>query len=169
MKPWTGQFCLSAPPGRFYSILESRVLLADARIRGARARRIALPVKAWFIRVLLLNGEFGNNHFSTFGRQQKQQQYKIIIINYTKKNKCRANWLPGHREFSRFSRWPVRPCMWPWTTQPVIRVNFMKSWINKLSIDVWFVRIGQYLAEIQLFENLESEGAEKSKYWKNRL
>ncbi len=31
--------------------------------------------------------------------------------------------------------------------------------INKLSIDVWFVRIGQYLAEIQLFENLEPEGA----------
>ncbi len=28
-----------------------------------------------------------------------------------------------------------------------------------MSIDVWFVRIGQYLAEIQLFENLESEGA----------
>ncbi len=35
---------------------------------------------------------------------------------------------------------------------------------NKLSIDVWFVMIGQYLAEIQLFENLESEGAKKSKY-----
>ncbi len=33
---------------------------------------------------------------------------------------------------------------------------------NKLSIDVWFVRIGQYLAEIQLFENLESEGAKKN-------
>ncbi len=32
-------------------------------------------------------------------------------------------------------------------------------WINKLSIDVWFVMIGQYLSEIQLFENLESEGA----------
>ncbi len=29
-----------------------------------------------------------------------------------------------------------------------------ESWINKLSIDVWFVMIGQYLAEIQLFENL---------------
>ncbi len=29
----------------------------------------------------------------------------------------------------------------------------------KLSIDIWFVRIGQYLAEIQLFENQESEGA----------
>ncbi len=25
--------------------------------------------------------------------------------------------------------------------------------------------IGQYLAEIQLFENLESEGAKKPKYW----
>ncbi len=24
---------------------------------------------------------------------------------------------------------------------------------------MWFVRIGQYLAEMQLFENLESEGA----------
>ncbi len=35
--------------------------------------------------------------------------------------------------------------------------------INKLSIDVWFVRIGQYLAEIQLFENLESEGAKKNR------
>ncbi len=35
---------------------------------------------------------------------------------------------------------------------------------NNISIDVWFVMIGQYLAEIQLFENLESEGAKKSKY-----
>ncbi len=39
-----------------------------------------------------------------------------------------------------------------------------ESRINNLSIDVWFVMIGQYLAEIQLFENLESEGAKKSKY-----
>ncbi len=30
------------------------------------------------------------------------------------------------------------------------------------SIDVWFVRIGQYLAEIQLFDNLESEGAKQN-------
>ncbi len=44
-----------------------------------------------------------------------------------------------------------------------------ESWIIKLSIDVWFVMIGQYLAEIQLFENLESEGAKKSKYWENHL
>ncbi len=29
------------------------------------------------------------------------------------------------------------------------------------SIDVWFVRIGLYVAEIQLFKNLESEGAKK--------
>ncbi len=44
-----------------------------------------------------------------------------------------------------------------------------ESRINKLSIDVWFVRIGQCLAEIQLFEILESEGAKKSKYWENHL
>ncbi len=44
-----------------------------------------------------------------------------------------------------------------------------ESWINKISIDVWFVRIGQYLAEIPLSENLESESARKSKYWENRL
>ncbi len=44
-----------------------------------------------------------------------------------------------------------------------------ESWINNISIDVWFVRIGQYLSEIQLFENLESEGAKKSKYWENHL
>ncbi len=34
---------------------------------------------------------------------------------------------------------------------------------NNISIDVWFVRIGQYLAEIQLFKNLESEDAKKLK------
>ncbi len=41
--------------------------------------------------------------------------------------------------------------------------------INKLSVDVWFFIIGQYLADIQLFENLESEGAKKSEYWENLL
>ncbi len=56
------------------------------------------------------------------------------------------------------------------------KVNFIheiytshESRINKLSIDECFVRIGQYLAELQLFENLESEGAKKSKYWENHL
>ncbi len=55
--------------------------------------------------------------------------------------------------------------IWPWNTISVIRVMFLKSskiWINKLSIDLWFVMIGQYLAEIQLFENLESEGEKKN-------
>ena len=42
-----------------------------------------------------------------------------------------------------------------------------ESWINKLSIDVWFVKIEQYLADTT--ENLESEGATKSKHWENRL
>ncbi len=37
--------------------------------------------------------------------------------------------------------------MWPWTTKPVISVIFSE--------------IEQYLAEMQLFEYLESEGAKK--------
>ncbi len=37
--------------------------------------------------------------------------------------------------------------------------------INNISIGIWFVMIGEYLAEMQLFENMESEGAKKSKYW----
>ncbi len=44
-----------------------------------------------------------------------------------------------------------------------------ESWINKLFIDVWFVIKGQYLDNIQQYENLESEGAKKSKYWKNHI
>ncbi len=41
-----------------------------------------------------------------------------------------------------------------------------ENWISKLSVDVWFVRIRQYLAEIQLFENPQSEGANKSHFVK---
>ncbi len=37
-----------------------------------------------------------------------------------------------------------------------------KGILNKISIDIWIVMIGQYLVEIQLFENLESEGAKKN-------
>ncbi len=60
--------------------------------------------------------------------------------------------------------------LWPWTTKPDLSIHFSfeikiytshESWINMLSSDVWFVRIGQYLAEIQLFENLESEVQKK--------
>ncbi len=33
--------------------------------------------------------------------------------------------------------------MWPWTTKPVIWIyTSSKSWINKLSINVWFIKIG---------------------------
>ncbi len=46
----------------------------------------------------------------------------------------------------------------PWTTKPVVSVIFSKLKVihhlkaeKKLSIDAWFVRIWQYLAEIQLF------------------
>ncbi len=33
-----------------------------------------------------------------------------------------------------------------------------ESWINKLFIDAWFVLMDQYLSEIQILENLKSEG-----------
>ncbi len=37
--------------------------------------------------------------------------------------------------------------MWPWTTKPFIAIYNLPfiSWINHISIDVWFVMIGQYL------------------------
>ncbi len=37
----------------------------------------------------------------------------------------------------------------PWTSKPhFFDVENWVSWINKLSIDVWFVMLGHYLAEI---------------------
>ncbi len=51
--------------------------------------------------------------------------------------------------------------MWPWSTKPykgqVFKIEIYtssESWINKLSIDVWFVMIGQYLAENQNIEKI---------------
>ncbi len=40
-----------------------------------------------------------------------------------------------------------------------VNKNIHFEYIWQLCIDVWFVRIGQYLPEIYLFENLESESA----------
>ncbi len=37
----------------------------------------------------------------------------------------------------------------------------IEKYTYKVSIDVWLVRIGTYMAEIQLLENLESEGKKK--------
>ncbi len=37
-----------------------------------------------------------------------------------------------------------------------------ESLINRVSVDVWFIRIWQYLANIQQYENLESEGVKKN-------
>ncbi len=59
--------------------------------------------------------------------------------------------------------------MWPLTKnnsqkgQFIWNLNYEFIWINKLSFDVWFVRIEKYLAERQLFECLESEGAKNIK------
>ncbi len=40
--------------------------------------------------------------------------------------------------------------------------NIHNTLFSQLSDYVWFVMIGQCLTEIQLFENLESEGAKKN-------
>ncbi len=50
---------------------------------------------------------------------------------------------------------------WNWDLYVIWKQADVNNEINKLSIDEWFVRIGQYLAEIQLSENLKSEGAKK--------
>ncbi len=57
--------------------------------------------------------------------------------------------------------------MWICTPKPQVPIVILikiytssESWIHKLSINVM---IWWYLAEMQLFENLESEGAKQSK------
>ncbi len=45
-----------------------------------------------------------------------------------------------------------------------IEIYLPESQISKLSVYVWFVRTGQYLAVIQLFENLKSQWA--NIFWK---
>ncbi len=95
----------------------------------------------------------------------------IIRSPFTEKhNHCMRN------QFNINSWWTIICDPGPQNSHTVIRVNLeievytsSESWINNLSIDVWFVMIGQYLSEIQLFVNLESEGAKKSKYWENHL
>ncbi len=57
--------------------------------------------------------------------------------------------------------------MWPWSTKPVMRVKFLdieiytssESWINHISVDVWFVMIGQYLKiwNLRVQKNLNIE------------
>ncbi len=46
-----------------------------------------------------------------------------------------------------------------WFAQTIEIYASSESWINNISIDVWFVMIGQYLKKVQ----------QKSKYWKNNL
>ncbi len=53
--------------------------------------------------------------------------------------------------------WP-RSSVTPSSVFFLLLLRFIHK-INKLAIDVWFVRIRQYLSELQLFENMETEGA----------
>ncbi len=70
--------------------------------------------------------------------------HNLILETKTSQSICMA-----HIILHRDGKWLISYTR-PWTT--VIRVFFI---INKLSIDVWFVRRVQYFVEIQLFENLE--------------
>ncbi len=84
------------------------------------------------------------------------------------KSKCTDNLVLQHKELT----WRIRS----WCNQVISERSYVtqdhktshkgqffkieiytspKSWINKLSIDVLFVRIWQYLAKMQLFENLK--------------
>ncbi len=95
-------------------------------------------------------------------------------------------WLSHHTDCctSLWTAFPIMHCtdftqLWPITHTLYVTldhkkkksVNFFPNWDlyiiwklkNNISIDIWFVMIGQYLTEIQLFENLESEGVKKSK------
>ncbi len=51
--------------------------------------------------------------------------------------------------------------MWPWTTKPVMIFINLKA--EKITFPLIYGLLGWDLVEIQLFENLESEGAKKKK------
>ncbi len=112
--------------------------------------------------LMLLSHKCSKSRAGRYGQKISNCFISVNIDNY-------------HDTFQIFITYFLYGEMWPWTTKPVLSVNFSaiemstssERWINKLSIDVWFVRIGQYLAEIQLFKYLESEGAKKSKYWEH--
>ncbi len=44
-----------------------------------------------------------------------------------------------------------------------------ESWINKRSIDVWFIRIGQYLSDTTIWKSRIWGCKNNSKYWENLL
>ncbi len=97
------------------------------------------------------SNEYVNTMFKTFDINDVRESVIIILIIY-----CFTKCDHGPQNQSQGSIF--------------LKLRFLhhlKADVNNIyisSIDVWFVMIGQYLAEIQLFVNLESEGAKKSKY-----
>ncbi len=69
--------------------------LTEARNRREVWRCQSRLTNLWFIIDLLGNATIGNDHFGTLGRPKKKQG-------------SGPNQLPGHRETSRCSQWPVR-------------------------------------------------------------
>ncbi len=76
------------------------------------------------------------------------------------------------QQYSKFN-WDhsQRVYVWNEASFEIQAKNSVQVYIGKkyLTLDLKTSYKGQYLAEIQLFENLESEGAKKIKYWENCL
>ncbi len=94
------------------------------------------------------------------------QYYRILVSLYLKKKLVTS--LLGIFKTPILSKLKF-PCFFSMTTEvkglytPYVTLDHKTSHKGQflhteISIDTWFVMIGQYFAEIRLFENLESEG-----------
>jgi len=96
----------------------------------------------------LLNTACGCHHIRCW-------REKLCNTSYTPTHTCTLKQSNKSLSTVICTKWKTNMWPWSWTTKAVLCLIYTphEGWINKLSIDVWFVRIGQYLAEIQqLFE-----------------
>ncbi len=97
-----------------------------------------------------------------------RQQLSVKIISSQLKKKSPST----DRDASPVCSYPAKLLehMWPQNQSYgciVWNWDLYISWINNISIDVWFVMIGQYLRYNYL--KIWNQGAKKSKYWENHL
>ncbi len=110
--------------------------------------------KNWFTRMnwtcIWEKGSFRMNRFTWMNLTslKKQTKKQVKPTSYDQTRWPAKTSQPSYADFS----WGVFSAgfqtvgyVWPWTTKPVIRVkiemHIHESWINKLSIDVWFMTI----------------------------
>ncbi len=82
--------------------------------------------------------------FCTFAHWQRNYQSRILMVGLFEQRIKNQGFHDG------IVYWPNPICDAGPQNQSC---QFVENWINQLFIDVWFVRIRQYLAEIQLFES----------------